>query len=65
MTITISNERQYIEDGNACVYVDKYDGLYVYSDVFGYKTYKTLKGLNAHIAKAAKMANREAVKVVA
>lgn len=65
MTITISTERQYIEDGNACIYIDEYDGSYVYSDIFGYKTYKTIKGLNKHIAKVAKMANREAVTVTA
>lgn len=64
MTITISNERQYIENGNACIYRDE-DGTYVYSDTSGYKTYKSIKGLNKHIAKVAKMANREAVTVIA
>lgn len=63
MTITISNERQYIENGNACVYSDNDE--YIYMDAFGYKTYKTISGLNKHIAKVAKMANREAVKVIA
>lgn len=61
MTITISSERQYIENGNACVYA-RY-GEYVYHDCGGHKTFKTLCGLNRHIAKVAKMANREAVRV--
>lgn len=65
MTITISNERQYIENGNACVYIDKYDGTYNYSSLRSDKSFKTLSGLNKHIAKVAKMANREAVNVIA
>ena len=62
MTITISTERQYIENGNACIF---FDGEYVYQDAFGYKAFKSINGLNKHIAKVAKMANREAVKVIA
>lgn len=65
MTITISTERQYIENGNAYVCIDKYDGTYEYRSLLTSKSFKTLKGLNNHIAKVAKMANREAVTVIA
>lgn len=61
--IEISEERQYIEGGSACVFRDGDE--YIYQDAFGYRAYKTLKGLNARIAKAARMANREAVEVTA
>lgn len=65
MTITITNERQYIENGNACIYIDEYDETYNYSSLRTWKSFKTLKGLNNHIAKVAMMANREAVTVIA
>lgn len=65
MTITISTERQYIENGNACVYIGKYDGTFNYHSLRTLKSFKTLKGLNNYIAKVAKMANREAVTVIA
>ena len=65
MTITISAERQYIENGNACVFIDKYDGTFNYSSLRTWKSFKTLKGLNNYIAKVPKMANREAVTVIA
>lgn len=61
MTITITEKRQYIKDGDFCIYRDG-DG-YVYQDMLGYKTYKTLAGLNRHLANSAKRANREVVTV--
>lgn len=61
MTIKINNERQYIENGNAYIF---FDGEYNYVDGFGCKSYKSINGLNKHIAKVAKMANREAVTVI-
>lgn len=65
MTITITTERQYIENGNACIYIDKYDGTFNYHSLRTWKSFKTLNGLNKHLAKVAKMANREAVEAVA
>lgn len=52
----ITSAREYIESLDCCVW---FDGEYNYQDMFGYKTFKTLNGLNKHLAKLAKMANVE------
>lgn len=61
MTINLTTDRQYIEKPDCCVYIDKYDGRFVYQDMCGYKSYKTIAGLNRMIAKACKAANIETV----
>lgn len=64
MTIKISNEYGYIKDLDCAVYIDKYDGSFCYQDVCGYKSYKTIAGLNRHLAGICKAANKETVEVV-
>ena len=56
--MTITTSRQHIESIDAIIYIDKYDGSYVYHDIFGYRSYKTLRGLNNYLQKCARMANR-------
>ena len=57
--MTITTSRQHIESIDAIIYIDKYDGSYVYHDIFGYREYKTLRGLNNYLQKCARMANRD------
>ena len=57
--MTITTSRQHIESIDAIIYIDKYDGSYVYHDIFGYRSYKTLRGLNNYLQKCARMANRD------
>jgi len=56
--MTITTDRKHITALDAHVYIDRYDGTYVYHDIFGYRTYKTLRGLNIFLQKQARMANR-------
>ena len=57
--MTITTSRQHIAALDAHVYIDEYDGSYVYHDMFGYRVYKTLRGLNAYLKKCASMMGRE------
>ena len=51
--MTITAERTYLKELDCCVYEE--DGCFVYQDCFGYRTYKTRKGLENFIAKQKKM----------
>ena len=57
--MTITTSRQHIASIDAHIYIDEYDGTYVYHDIFGYRTYKTLRGLNAYLQKCARMMHRD------
>ena len=57
--MTITTSRQYIDSIDACIYIDDWSGEYVYHDIFGYRTYKTLRGLNNYLQKCARMMNRD------
>ena len=56
--MTITTNRQHIASIDAIIYIDS-DGTYVYHDICGYRTYKTLRGLNNYLRKCARMANRD------
>ena len=56
--MTITTDRQHIAALDAHVYIDEYDGTYVYHDIFGYRSYKTLRGLNNYLQKQARMMSR-------
>ena len=43
--MTITTTRQHVPGIDAHIYIDEYDGTYIYHDMFGYRTYKTLRGL--------------------
>ena len=62
-TLTITTERQHIASIDAHVYIDS-DGSYVYQDMCGYRTYRTLQGLNRYVQSAAKTVNRKAPEIV-
>ena len=62
-SIKITNARQYIENENACIFIN-WEGEYVYQDMCGYRTYKTLAGLNRFLVKNAKMRGNKPVTVI-
>lgn len=61
MTIKLTTDRHYIDRPECCVYIDKHDGRFMFQDIFGYKSYKTINGLNKMLAKVCKMANIETI----
>lgn len=47
----ISTNREYYNNGDFCIFVCKYTNKYCYQDSFGYKSYKTLSGLEKMLKK--------------
>lgn len=48
----ISNIRNYSDNGEFCIFIDKYTGKYCYQDSFGYKSFKSISGLERMLRKS-------------
>lgn len=60
--MTISKTRNYDNANDFCIYIG-YDGEFVYQDIFGYKSYKTIAGLERMLRKRGYLADGERVTV--